>query len=290
MSATAIQKNVAVPLRVWSPRFMRRHNLQLYIGAIILALIVIAVALAPFLTRFDPTATNPSAALQHSSALHILGTDNLGRDIWSRMLYGGRADLSIAAAAVIVPFIAGVLLGTICGYVGGWFDALVMRIADIVVAFPFYVLVITLVFVLGSGPSSIFIAISLVSWVAYARIVRGETMVLRTKEFIEAGVVSGIGTRRIVLRHIVPNVITQAVVYSMSDIVMNIGVIVTLSYFGLGIVPPTPDWGGMMSDGQQFLAGGYYALTLVPAGAVVLTSFALSLFGDGLAHVLRVSK
>jgi peptide/nickel transport system permease protein len=102
--------------------------------------------------------------------------------------------------------------------------------------------------------------------------------------------VSGIGTRRIVMRHIVPNVITQAVVYSMSDIVMNIGVIVTLSYFGLGIVPPTPDWGGMMSDGQQFLAGGYYALTLVPAAAVVLTSFALSLFGDGLAHILRISK
>ncbi|MDQ1609175.1 MAG: peptide/nickel transport system permease protein, partial [Microbacteriaceae bacterium] len=278
------------PLRVWSPHFMRRHNLQLYIGAVILALIIIAVACAPLLTRFDPTTTNPSAALQLPSAQHLFGTDNLGRDIWSRLLYGGRADLSIAAAAVIVPFLVGVLLGTICGYLGGWFDALIMRIADIVVAFPFYVLVITLVFVLGSGPSSIFIAISLVSWVAYARIVRGETMVLRTKEFIEAGTVSGIGTRRIVMRHIVPNVITQAVVYSMSDIVMNIGVIVTLSYFGLGIVPPTPDWGGMMSDGQQFLAGGYYALTLVPAAAVVLTSFALSLFGDGLAHILRISK
>jgi peptide/nickel transport system permease protein len=165
-----------------------------------------------------------------------------------------------------------------------------MRIADIVVAFPFYVLVITLVFVLGSGERSIFIAISMVSWVAYARIVRAEVMVLRNREFIEAGRASGIGGTRIVFRHILPNVITQAIVYAMSDIVMNIGVIVTLSYFGLGIVPPTPDWGGMMSNGQQFLAGGYYALTLVPAAAVVITSLALSLVGDGLAHVLRINR
>jgi peptide/nickel transport system permease protein len=288
MSATSIQETVGVPLRLWSPNVLRRHNLQLHIGWIMLAVIVAAVALAPVLTPYDPTTIDPAAALQHASGRHLLGTDNLGRDIWSRLLYGGRADLLVAAVAVIVPFVLGVLIGTICGYVGGWFDSLIMRIADIVVAFPFYVLVITLVFVLGSGPGSIFIAISLVSWVAYARIVRGETMVLRSKEFIEAGVVSGIGTRRVILRHILPNVVTQAIVYSMSDIVLNIGVIVTLSYFGLGIVPPTPDWGGMMSDGQQFLAGGYYSLTLIPAAAVVLTSFALSLLGDGLAHALRI--
>jgi peptide/nickel transport system permease protein len=285
-----IDNPLDTPLRTWAPGFLRARNLQLYLGLALLVAIVALVSLAPLLTKFGPSDTDPAAALQGFGGAHLLGTDNLGRDIWSRLLYGGRVDLTIAFLAVLVPFISGVLIGTVCGYAGGWLDTVIMRIADIVVAFPFYVLVITLVFVLGSGERSIFIAISTVSWVAYARIVRAEVMVLRNREFIEAGRASGIGGTRIVFRHILPNVITQAIVYAMSDIVMNIGVIVTLSYFGLGIVPPTPDWGGMMSDGQQFLAGGYYALTLVPAAAVVITSLTLSLVGDGLAHVLRINR
>lgn len=279
-----------VPLRAWAPGFLRRGNLQLWTGGVILGLIVAAAVLAPLLTRYNPTMPNPAQTLQPFSSRHWLGTDNLGRDLWARVLYGARSDLSIAVLAVVVPFIIGVTLGTLCGYLGGWIDAVLMRLADIVVAFPFYVLVIALVFALGSGPRSIFIAISIVSWVAYARIVRAETLALRNREFVEASRASGIATRRIIARHIVPNVITQAIVYSTSDIVANVGVIVTLSYFGLGIVPPTPDWGGMMSTGQQFLAGGYYAMTLVPAAAVVITSLALSLVGDGLAHVLRISR
>jgi peptide/nickel transport system permease protein len=285
-----IEGGIGVPLRTWAPRFLRVRNLQLYVGGLLLLAIVALVALAPLLTPYDPSATNPIDALQGFGGAHLLGTDNLGRDTWSRLLYGGRVDLSIAFLAVLVPFVSGVLIGTLTGYVGGWVDAVVMRVADIVVAFPFYVLVITLVFVLGSGERSIFIAISTVSWVAYARIVRAEVLVLRKREFIEAGRASGVGNARVMFRHVLPNVITQAIVYSMSDIVMNIGVIVTLSYFGLGIVPPTPDWGGMMSNGQQFLAGGYYSLTLVPAAAVVLTSLALSLVGDGLAHALRIHR
>lgn len=285
-----IDNEADVPLSTWAPGFLRVRNLQLWIGGAMLAAIVALVILAPVLTTYGPSDTDPSAALAGFGGAHLLGTDNLGRDTWSRLLYGGRVDLSIAFLAVLVPFVSGVLIGTASGYVGGWLDSIVMRIADVVVAFPFYVLVITLVFVLGSGERSIFIAISMVSWVAYARIVRAEVMVLRKREFVEAGRASGIGGARVVFRHILPNVITQAIVYSMSDIVMNIGVIVTLSYFGLGIVPPTPDWGGMMSDGQQFLAGGYYSLTLVPAAAVVVTSLALSLVGDGLAHVLRINR
>jgi peptide/nickel transport system permease protein len=289
MSATSATAT-NVPLRFWTPRFGRHKYFQLFLGTGMLVLIVLAVVLAPLLTSFDPTATDPINALAAPSAAHPLGTDNLGRDILSRLLYGGRADLFVASIAVLIPFVAGTAIGIVCGYFGGWIDAIVMRIADIVSAFPFYVLVIALLFVLGPGPSSIFIAISLVSWVAYARIVRAETLVVRSKEFIEAGRVGGIGTARILARHVAPNVVTQAIVYSMSDIVLNIGVIVTLSYFGLGIVPPTPDWGGMMADGQQFLAGGFYSLTLIPAGAVVLTSFALSLTGDGLARILRIGQ
>ncbi|MEP9385099.1 ABC transporter permease [Nocardioides sp. KR10-350] len=285
-----VAEAIDLPTRVWAPGFLRRHNLQLWVGGALLGVIVLLAALAPLLTSYDPAETDPASALLGPGSGHLLGTDNLGRDTWSRLLYGGRVDLSIAFIAVLVPFVGGVLIGTVCGYVGGWLDMLVMRIADIVVAFPFYVLVIALVFVLGSGRQSIFIAISVVSWVAYARIVRAEVLVLRNREFIEAGRASGLGGPRVVFRHVLPNVVTQAIVYSMSDIVMNVGVIVTLSYFGLGIVPPTPDWGGMMSNGQQFLAGGYYSLTLIPAAAVVLTSLALSLVGDGLAHALRINR
>lgn len=277
-------------LRVWAPAFLRRNDLQLWIGAAIMAIMVLAALFAPLLTPYDPAQPDPANALQPFSAAHPLGTDNLGRDVWARVVYGARSDLSIATLAVLVPFVIGVILGTITGYVGGWLDAFVMRLADIVSAFPFYVLVIALVFVLGSGPKSIFIAISIVSWVAYARIVRGEAMVLRDREFVQACRAGGIGPGRIIFRHLVPNVITQAIVYAMSDIVMNIGVIVTLSYFGLGIVPPTPDWGRMMADAQPFLAGGFYSLTLVPAAAVVLASLGLSLLGDGLAHKLRINR
>ncbi|WP_286840326.1 ABC transporter permease [Acidiphilium sp. 34-64-41] len=186
------------------------------------------------------------------------------------------------------PFVIGTVIGALSGYFGGWFDVVVMRIADVVVAFPFYVLVISLVFILGNGVGSIFAAISIVSWVAYARIVRAEALVLNRTDFMDALRVSGLGTARIVFRHLVPNVVSQAIVYAMSDIVANIGVIVTLSYFGLGIVPPTPGWGSMMADGQPFFAGGYYDLMLIPAAAVILTSFGLSLIGDGLANALRV--
>ena len=279
-----------VGTRIRMPRIARTGNVGFWVGVVIMAIMVGAAIFAPLLTSHDPTQTDPSQALQPFSAEHPLGTDNLGRDMWSRLLYGARTDLTLATIAVLVPFVIGVILGTLTGYFGGWLDAIVMRVADILSAFPFYILVIALVFMLGNGATSIFIAISIVSWVAYARIVRAEALVLRDREFIQACRAGGIGNGRIVIRHMVPNVITQAIVYSMSDIVMNIGVIVTLSYFGLGIVPPTPDWGRMMSDGQQFLAGGYYSLTLVPAAAVVLASLGLSLLGDGLAHRLRISR
>lgn len=293
-SAGVAQPTVAevgvAPLRLWTPRFLRGGGLGMWIGLLIMVIMVGAAIFAPLLTSYDPAQPDPNAALQPFSSQHLLGTDNLGRDVWSRLLYGARQDLAIATIAVLVPFVIGVVVGTISGYVGGWLDAILMRIADIVSAFPFYVLVITLVFVLGSGKTSIFIAISIVSWVAYARIVRAEALVLRDREFIQACRASGIGGPRIVFRHLIPNVVTQAIVYAMSDIVMNIGVIVTLSYFGLGITPPTPDWGRMMSDGQQFLAAGYYSLTLVPAAATVLSSLGLSLLGDGLAHRLRINR
>lgn len=269
---------------------VRERNLHLIAGIAMLGVIVLMAACAPLLTSYDPLAQDFTATLQGPNWTHLLGTDNLGRDLWSRILYGARTDLFLATMAVAAPLVVGTVVGALSGYFGGWFDVIVMRLADIVVAFPFYVLVISLVFILGNGVGSIFAAISIVSWVAYARIIRAETLVISSTDFMDALQVSGLGTGRIVFRHLVPNVVSQAIVYAMSDIVANIGVIVTLSYFGMGIVPPTPDWGSMMADGQPFFAGGYYGLMLIPASAVIVTSFGLSLIGDGLANVLRVKK
>ena len=291
-AVTAARTAVTPPrkTRVWAPAWLRRHNLQLWVGAGMLGLMVLAAIFAPLIAPHDPTASDAPHALLPMSADHPFGTDNLGRDIFSRVVYGARSDLTIAIVAVAAPFVIGLAFGIVSGYFGGWFDSIMMRLADIVTAFPFFILVIALVFLMGNGALSIFIAITCVSWVAYARLVRGEAMVLRNKEFVAACQASGISTVGILVRHFVPNVVSQAIVYAMSDIVMNIGVIVTLSYFGLGITPPTPDWGRMMSDGQQFLAAGNYSLTLVPAAATVLSSLGLSLLGDGLAHRLRINR
>jgi peptide/nickel transport system permease protein len=274
----------------WIPQRWRVTNVELAVGGAIVGVILFLVIFAPLFTSFDPTDQDLVNALAAPGGAHLLGTDNLGRDVWSRLLYGGRSDLFIATIAVVVPLVFGTIVGAICGYFGGWFDMLVMRIGDIVAAFPFYVLVIALVFVLGSGATSVFVAISVVSWVSYARIVRAETMIVRDREFIDACKTAGFNKGRIVLRHIIPNTATQAVVYAMSDIVLNISVIVTLSFFGLGIVPPTPDWGQMMSDGRQFMASGRYELILIPGAAVVLTSLGLSFLGDGIANVLRAKQ
>lgn len=284
-----IETGTRLRLRISARRHGRR-NPQLAAGLILVGLIVLMAICAPLLTRYSPTAQDFSATLQGPSWAHLLGTDNLGRDLWSRILYGARTDLFLATVAVAAPFVIGTMIGAVSGYFSGWFDVIIMRIADIVVAFPFYVLVISLVFILGNGVGSIFAAISIVSWVAYARIVRAEALVLRSTDFMDALRVGGIGTGRIVFRHLIPNVVSQAIVYAMSDIVANIGVIVTLSYFGMGIVPPTPDWGSMMADGQPFFVGGYYGLMVIPACAVIVTSFGLSLVGDGLANVLRVKR
>ncbi len=255
-------------------------------GLVLLGLILFAVIAAPLLTPYQPDAQNLNATLQGISAQHWLGTDQEGRDTFTRLLYGGRIDLKIAFIAVLFPFCLGTILGSVAGYFGGWVDTLIMRLVDIVVAFPFFVLVITLVFVLGPGQRSIYVAITLVGWVSYARIIRGEILVAKRQEYVLAAQSGGLSNLRIMGRHLLPNVITQAIVYSMSDIVQDILAIVTLSYLGLGIQPPTPDWGTMINDGQNFLTT-HWQLTTVPGLAVVVTGLALSLIGDGLADLLR---
>jgi peptide/nickel transport system permease protein len=187
---------------------------------------------------------------------------------------------------VLLPFLIGTTLGALAGYYGRYGDTIISRIAEVVVAFPFYVLVIAMVFVLGPGTRNIYLAVTMVGWVSYMRIIRGEVLVQKRQEYTLAAQAAGLSNARIIVRHLLPNVITQAIVFAMSDIVLDILLIVTLGYLGLGIQPPTPDWGTMIADGQTFLTVKWQ-LSTIPGVAVVITGLGLSLIGDGLADLLR---
>jgi peptide/nickel transport system permease protein len=255
-------------------------------GLLILGTLVGAAVLAPLITSYDPIQQDLNNNLLGPSSQHWLGTDQLGRDVFSRLLYGARIDLRVGFLAVFFPFCLGTVLGSLAGYYGGWIDTIVMRLVDVVVAFPFYVLIIALVFVLGPGVNSIYIAITMVGWISYARIIRGEILVAKQQDYVLAARAAGFRDPRIIARHIIPNVITQAIVFAMSDIVLSILAIVTLGYLGLGVPPPTPDWGGMIFDGQTFITT-QWELATIPGIAVVLTGLGLSLLGDGLADLLK---
>jgi len=258
----------------------------LTIGLALLGLIVLAVILAPVITPYGPDTQDLTAILQGPSWHHLLGTDQLGRDELARLLYAGRTDLKVGVLAVLFPFCFGSAVGTLAGFFGGWLDWVVMRVVDILVAFPFYVLVIGLVFVTGTGTRGIYLAFAIADWVVYARAVRAATLVVRESEYVAAARGGGLSNARILLRHVLPNTISQAIVYVMTDIVLVIVAVVTLGYLGLGVQPPTPDWGTMINDGQEFITTNW-TLSTIPGLAVVLTGLSLSLIGDGLADLLR---
>jgi len=255
-------------------------------GLSILGLIVLSAAAAPLITQHDPIAQDLLHTLAGPSSSLVLGTDELGRDVWSRLVYGARTDLRVAFLAVLFPFVIGTLIGLLSGYYGRWIDTITNWLVNVVVAFPFYVLIIALVFALGPGTRSIYIAITLVGWVSYARIIRGEVLVAKRRDYVLAAKAGGLSDARVLFRHLLPNVITQAIVFAMSDIVLDILAIVTLGYLGLGVQPPTPDWGRMIADGQTFLTT-HWQLSTIPGVAIVITALGLSLLADGLADLLR---
>ena len=254
-------------------------------GGIIVLTLVLASAAAPLIAPYDPNAQDLLHAYAHPSGAHWLGTDQLGRDVLSRLIFAGRVDLLTAFLAVLIPFFLGTILGLLSGYYGRLADTAVMRLVDVMVAFPFIVLVIALVFVLGPGQSSIIIAITCIGWVSYTRIVRAEVLVHKRLEYVLAARAAGLSDGRIMVRHLLPNVITQAIVFSMSDIVLSMLAIVTLSYLGAGIPPPTADWGSMIADGESLITTQWQIATF-PGFAILLTGFGLSLLGDGLADLL----
>lgn len=273
--------------RIESPKAARgRRSYSLLIGVGLLGVIVVLAILAPWITPYDPLAHNLESILAPPSSDFLLGTDHLGRDVWTRLLYAARLDLLIGVGAVITPFVTGTLLGAVAGYYGGRIDLAVSAATDMLFAFPYYVLIIALVFSLGPGIPSIFIAMAIVAWVSYARIVRGEVLSARGQQYVMAAKTLGYSDLRIIVRHILPNVITQPVTYAMSDIVVIIVGVVTLSYLGLGVPPPTPDWGSMIASGQSYLTT-QWQLSTIPGIAVVIVGLSFSLIGDGLTHRLR---
>jgi peptide/nickel transport system permease protein len=265
------------------------RNGSLMAGIIIVGLLVLVAVLAPVLAPYDPIAQHLTDALESPNAAHWLGTDKFGRDVLSRLIWGAQVDLRVGFLAVLIPFVVGSVLGAIAGYFGGWLDTVLMRIVDIFFAFPFYVMVIVLVFIFGSGEASIYIAIAAVSWVSYARIVRGEVLIAKKQDYVVAARLGGMSHARILLRHIGPNVLSQAIIYGMSDIVMDIMAIVTLGYLGLGINPPTAEWGSMINDGQEFITTQWQQAT-IPGLIVVVTSLGLSWLGDGLSDLLSPER
>ncbi|HEY3547637.1 MAG TPA: ABC transporter permease [Propionicimonas sp.] len=270
-------------------RWLRRarRSPALIAGAFLLTFMVAISVLAPFVAPYDPETQNLGGGLAAPSASHWFGTDQLGRDILSRVIWAGRTDLRIAVLAAVIPFITGLVVGLVSGYAGGRIDWVIGRIVDTFVAFPFYVLIIAIVFAVGTGENGIFIAYALVGWISSARVIRAKTKALCREGWVGAAYRGGLSHPRVVARHLLPNVLPQAVVLLMTEILLIMVAVVTLGYLGLGVQPPTPDWGTMISDGQLFLATKWWIPSL-PGLAVVITGVGLSLLGDGLADVWRL--
>jgi peptide/nickel transport system permease protein len=257
-------------------------------GAMILMLILIAI-FAPAIAPYEPQETDYAARLVPPGRDHLFGTDNFGRDILSRILHGARIDLRVGIGAVVAPFLIGLLLGSLSGYYGGKFDTLVMRVADTIQAFPFLILIIAVIAVLGPGLRNVYIAVAIVAWVSYSRLVRSEILVAKQKEYVEAAKSMGASDGRIILRHILPNVITSALVFAMADVILYIVLVASLSFLGLGAQPPAPEWGAMIMEGRTFIGSAWWISTF-PGLAIVITGMAFSFFGDGLADALRMQR
>lgn len=261
----------------------RQHALRA--GVVIVGLWLFIALFAPWLAPFDPIAQDQTSSLLAPGGAHLFGTDNFGRDIFSRVLWGARVDLQICFLGVIFPFVLGTTLGALSGYLGGAVDAAIMRLIDIVLAFPFLVLMLAIIAILGPGLGSFYIAMAMVGWVSYARLVRAQVLTLKQRDFIVAARSLGYGHARILFRHLLPNAITGALVFSMSDCVLVLLNGAAVSYLGLGVQPPTAEWGVMVAEGQSFITTAWW-ITAFPGLAIVLLAMGFSLLADGLGDKL----
>jgi peptide/nickel transport system permease protein len=282
MTATAIGRTAGG--RRWIGR-----NVTLAIGAGVLATFVLMALLAPWIAPYDPILQNGDVRLMPPSWAHWFGTDNFGRDILSRVIWGARIDLQIAVIGVAFPFVIGTLIGTCAGFFGGVVDIVFMRLIDIILAFPFLVLMLSIIAILGPGLSSFYIAMALVGWVSYARLIRAQMLIVKTSDYAVAATSLGFSRSRIMFRHLLPNAIAGSIVFSMSDAVLVLLNGAAISYLGLGIQPPIAEWGVMVAEGQSFITTAWW-ITLFPGLSIVVLAFGFSLLGDGLGAWLGVKE
>jgi peptide/nickel transport system permease protein len=267
---------------------LSRHRMA-QAGLILLFLFALSALGAPLLAPENPAAQRLGEGLQGPSAAHPFGQDRLGRDILSRVLYGGRVSLLVGLVTVGVSLTVGATVGSISGYFGGWIDELLMRLVDIFLAFPGILLAIALTAVLGPSLRNVVIALSAMGWVGYARITRAQILTLRELEFVQAARALGAHPLRILFRHLLPNALSPLIIEATFGMAGAILSEAGLSFLGLGVQPPTPSWGSMMSEGRSYLLIAPH-LTLFPGGVLALVVLALNFLGDGLRDLLDVRE
>src|SRR5262245_40850985 len=288
--ASSIPASAAPDLLAAAPpgaRGARRGALLALGGAGFVVLLAVVAVAAPWLAPQDPTRQSLRARLAAPTLeaadgrAHVLGTDHLGRDVLSRLMWGARVSLVVGFAAVAVGGLAGSVLGLVAGFRGGLTDAVIMTVADAQLAFPFVLLAIGIIAVLGPSLPTLIVVVGLSGWVAYARVLRGQVLVLRSREFVDAIHALGGSTVRVVLRHVLPNVLSSLVVIATLELARAIVLEATLSFLGLGVQPPTPSWGGMVHEGREYLDSAWWIATF-PGLVLMLTSLVVSRTGDWL--------
>ncbi len=255
------------------------------LGAAVVILLCLAALTAPLIAPTDPYGMDMVARLRPPSAAHPLGTDDFGRDLLSRLVWGARVSLAVGLSSVAMALVVGVTVGLVSGYTGGLVDLLLMRLVDVFLAFPAILLALTFVAALGPNEQNVAIALALTFWTTYARLVRASALALRDQEYVQSARVLGAGTTRILLRHVLPNLIGPVIVVAT----LGLGVAITseaaLSFLGLGAQPPTPSWGGTLTFGLQFLRQAPWLATF-PGLAIMVTVLGFNLLGDGLRDLL----
>lgn len=263
---------------IW--RRLRRNKLAMLGMAIVFVLVFVAV-FADVLAPYDYTAANFAERLQMPNKAHLLGTDNLGRDLLSRIIYGGRTSLLVACLAIVISLLVGGFFGATAAYFGGWYETVVMRVTDVFMAIPTTLLAISISAALGSGTFNTALAISVSGMPAYVRLMRACTMSAREQEYVEAARCTGSSDMRIIFRHIVPNTLASIIVDATLRVGANILAISGLSFIGLGVQPPAAEWGSILTSGREYIRD-FWPLVTFPGLAIMLTLFGFNLFGDGL--------
>jgi peptide/nickel transport system permease protein len=259
---------------------------RLGVGGLVIIVIVFLIAIfAPFLSPYDPGKTDVSLKLKSPSFQHYLGTDQLGRDVFSRMLYGSQISLSVGFVAVGISILIGILVGAMAGYKGGWVDSLLMRFVDIMLSFPSFFLILTVVAILRPNIYNVMIVIGITSWEGTARFVRAEFLSLRERDYVQAARALGVKDRRIIFRHILPNALAPVFVTASLGVASAILIEAGLSFLGFGVQPPAPSWGNILTEGRTYIFDAWW-LTVFPGLAILITVLSFNLFGEGLRDAL----